>query len=239
MIEKKPENRFQTFHCILQELQTKGMVPDSALLVRRSGQTQLTARQTLQHALERRRTYIGRVVSIVLALAIILFLGWSSGYGYRTWINPPFVDTTIHDVPRKETVEEQWIYACFVNTPDAWQAVIDYFPDEAYFWEYKVKRQLIRYYYFNNDRHNSRPLFQEFSELSEFYLEEQMLGLAGLMWCAVMDEADIQIAQNYLYQIRLFHYISDDELYFQILDAATRKLRERRADTELPANESL
>ena len=232
MIEKKPEDRFQTFHSILQELQANGLVPESALLVRRSGLANLTARQALQRALERRRTRWGRVVFVSLFMGVVSLLGWSSGYGYRTWINLPFEGIITQEVPRKPTVEEQWIYACFVNTPDAWQAVIDYFPEVTYLWGNKAKRQLIRYYYLNNDRHNSLPLFQEFSELSDFDLEEQMLGLAGLMWCTVMDESDIRIPQGYLNQIRLIPYFNSDELYLQILDTATRELRKRRAESE-------
>ena len=238
MIAKKPEDRFQTFFSILQELQTKGMIPDSALLIRKSGLTNLTAHQILQRALERRRTHLGRIISIILLLGIIGILGWSSGYGYRTWINPPFTGIAMQEIPRKPTVEEQWIYACFINTPDAWQAVIDYFPEETYLWGNKTKRQLIRYYYLENDRHHSLPLFDEFSQLSDIDLEEQMLGLAGLMWCAVMDEPDMRISQGYLDQIRLIHVFNSDELYLQILDAATRKFRERAAESEPSSSES-
>ena len=238
MIEKKPENRFQTFHGILQELQARGMVPESTLLVRKPGLTNLTARQMLQQALDRRRTYFGRIVSIILFLGIFGFLGWFTGYGYRTWIHPPFAGAITQKVPRKSTVEEQWIYACFVRTPDAWQAVIDYFPDEAYLWENKAKRQQIRYYYLDDDRQNSFPLFERFAQLSEFDREEQMLGLAGLMWCAAMDHADIGVAQSYLDHIGSIFIVNRDELYLQILDAATRKLRERKAESEPTGNES-
>ena len=238
MIEKKPDDRFQTFHSILQELQARGMVPDSAILVRQSGSANLTARQVLQRALERRRTRFGGIVFVFLFATVIALLGWSTGYGYRTWINPPFVEIITQTVPRMETVQEQWIYACFVNTPDAWQAVIDYFPEEAYLWGNKARRQMIRYYYVHNDRVNSRPLFEEFSLLSDFYLEEQMLGLAGLMWCAAMDEPDIRIPQGFLDQIRSIRVFNSDELYIQILDAATRRLREREAELEPPSDES-
>jgi len=237
MIEKKPEDRFQTFHSILQELQARGMVPDSAILVRKSGLADLTARQMLQQALERRRTHFGRIASMILLLCFIALLGWSSGYGYRTWIKPPFWESImVQEVPRKNTVEEQWIQACFLNTPDAWQAVIDYFPEEAYLWGNKAKRQMIRYYYLHDDRHNSLPLFEEFSWLSDFYIEEQMLGLAGLMWCTA-DDPDIRTPQNHLEQLKLIPVLNSDELYLQILDVATRRLREREAESKPPGGE--
>jgi serine/threonine-protein kinase len=232
MIEKKPEDRFQTFHSILQELQVRGMVPDSAMLVQKSGLATMTARQVLQRALERRRTLFGRLVSMLLFVGVVSLLGWSSGYAYRTWINPPFAGAITQTVPKMSTVEDQWIYACFVGTPEAWHAVIDHFPDEAYFWGNKAKRQLIRHYYLLDDRHNSLPLFDEFAQLSEFYLEEQMLGLAGLLWCTAMDSPDIRIPQDFLDQIRMIPYLGfDDDLYWQILAAGIKRLQEREAES--------
>ena len=231
MIEKKPEDRFQAFHSILQELQARGMIPDNALLVRKSGLADLTARQMLQRALEHRRTYFGRIISMIFLAGLIALLGWSSGYGYRTWTNPPFPEIITQNVPRKPTVEEQWVYACFVRTPDAWQAVIDYFPNETYLWENKAKRQLMRYYYLNGDWNNSFPLFHDFSLLSDIDLEEQMLGLAGMMWCTAMNEkTNVRVPKDYLNRIRLIPYFNSDELYLQILDAAARRLREREAE---------
>jgi len=238
MIEKKPENRFQSFHAILQELQTKGLLPDNTLLVPKPGQTPLSARQMLQRALECRRTHLGRMISILILMGMTALLGAASGYSYRTWLHPPFSEIITQEVPKKDSVEEQWVYACFVNTPDAWQAVIDYFPEQAYFWGNKAKRQLIRYYYLSDDRHNSFPLFQEFAELSDVDLQDQMLGLAGLVWCTAMEESDIRIPQSYLSQIGLIPVFNSDELYLQILDAATRKLRERGAESEPPGGES-
>ena len=237
MIEKKPEHRFQTFHSILQELQALGMVPDSAIFVRQPGLSSLSARHSLQRALEHRRSRFGRIISMFIFVSTIALLGWFSGHGYRSWINPPFSEIISQEVPRKPTVEEQWIYACFANTPDAWQAVIDYFPDEAYFWGNKAKRQLIRYYYIDNDRQKSFPLFYEFSQLSDLDMPYQMLGLVGLMWCTAMDDPDIHTPQGYLSQIRLIPIVNTDELYYQILDAATRKLRERKAEIESPGGE--
>ena len=230
MIEKKPENRFQSFHSILQELQTKGMTPDQPFLASRSGHTQLSARQMLQRALERQRTRFGRIMLLLLCFVLTSLLGWSSGYVYRTWINPPFMLPDTQDIPKKSTVEEQWVYACFLNTPDAWQAVIEHFPNEEYFWGRKAKRQLIRYYYSNNDTMNSFPLFQEFAELSDLDLEDQMLGLAGLAWCTAENSPDIQTPLHYLNQIRMTNVLNADELYLQILDAATRILRQKKAE---------
>ena len=230
MIEKKPENRFQTFHNILQELQARGLTPENSVLLSKSVTTALSARQMLQRALQRRKTRLGKMLAATLVATFVILLGWASGYGYRTWINPPFPALETQHITRKGTVEEQWVYACFLKTPDAWQSVIDYFPDEEY-WGHKAKRQLIRYYYFSDNREASLPLFQEFAELSDIDLEDQMLGLAGLAWCTA-DYRDSRIPREYLDQLGLIHAHNRDELYDQILDAATKTLRQKRGEGE-------
>jgi len=233
MIEKRPDNRFQTFHCILLEMQNKGLVPESAALVPRARPLHLSARRALQRALERRRTRWGSIVFVFLVAVLLSLLGWSSGLVYRTWINPPSLEGVTLDVPKKSTVEEQWVYACFSRTPDAWHAVIGYFPQEEYYWGNKVKRQLIRYYYLDEDTDNSLPLFQEFADLSFLDMEDKMLGYAGLAWCLLADSSDsrdVQKAQDYLSEIPLYHVLHSDELFGQIFDAATKLLRQKRGE---------
>ncbi|MCL2004709.1 MAG: serine/threonine protein kinase [Planctomycetaceae bacterium] len=230
MIEKKPEHRFQTFHCILLEMQAHGLVPESTDLAPRLSLANLSARRALQYAIQRQKTRFGKVISVILAVLFISFLGWSSGYAYRTWIAPPSFREAVLDVPKFATVEEQWIHACFLNTPDAWKAVIDYFPDEEWYWGYKAKRQLIRHYYFGDNPYDSLPLFQEFADLSAFEQEERMLGFAGLAWCLLSDSPDardMQRAQDYLREIPLSYVLSADELFGQIFDAAAKLLRDR------------
>jgi hypothetical protein len=94
MIEKKPENRFQTFHDILLELQEQDMVPESAALVprvqpHRAQPQRQFASHLLQRALERRKTRLGRIISVLLLLLLLAIFGWTSGYIYRTFVNPP------------------------------------------------------------------------------------------------------------------------------------------------------
>ena len=236
MIEKKPENRFQTFHCILLELREKGMVPESTALVPKSKSRttgNLSARRMLQRALHQRRTRFGRIVFSLLFVFLFSLLGWSSGYVYRTWIAPPSLEGITLNIPKKDTVEEQWIYACFVQTPDAWQAVIDHFPEEEYYWGSKAKRQLIRYYYIENNAHDSYPLFREFSELSPLDQEDRMLGFVGLAWCLLTnasDVRDIHMAQDYLDEISLSDVLNADDLFLQIFDAATKMLQHKKRE---------
>jgi len=237
MIEKRPEHRFQTFHCILLELQEQGLVPESAALVPKSRLLHLSARRALQQALEQRRTWFGKTVVLFLAATFLALLGWSSGYSYRTWLNPPSLEGVLRDIPKKSTAEEQWVYACFIGTPDAWHAVVNYFPEEEYYWGVKVKRQLIRHYYSNADPVNSLPLFREFAGLSLIDMEDKMLGYAGLAWCLLSgtpDSRDVQRAQEYLLEIPLPHILDSDELFHQIYDAAAKMLRQKQREMPEP-----
>ena len=240
MIEKKPENRFQSFHNVLQELQASGMATDKPVIVPRSGAALQSARQALQRTLEQRRTRIGRIISIFVGVVILSLLGWSSGYAYRTWINPPFVGELTQEIPRKPTIEEQWVYACFVDTPDVWQAVIDYFPEKDIFWERKARRQLVRYYFSNGDRDNCFQQSWQIVLFGNLYgdLEEQVLGLAGSAWGTV-HLPDAQISQNYLSQIDRIELINsfpmEDRLTLRILDDVTRTLRQKSSET--PTND--
>jgi serine/threonine-protein kinase len=234
MIEKKPVNRFQSFHEVLQALQAAGLTSDKPLLLPRSSASRPVARNMLQRALDQHRTRIGSILPLFLFLAVLVpLLGWNSGFVYRTWINPPFLGQHTQEIPKKPTVEEQWVYASFVRTPEAWQAVADYFPQEAYYWGYKAKRQLIRYHYINEEKEKSLPLFQEFADLGSFYPEEQMLGYAGLAWCYA--EGSPQVAQDYLSHIGLNTMFNTDELFRQILDATTKALRQKKV--EVPVGE--
>jgi serine/threonine protein kinase len=241
MIEKKPTNRFQTFHGILQELHNARLTSDKPFVTTKPDFPQQSARYTLQRALELRRTRFRRMISVVLFSLLLSLLGLSLGYAYRTWIDPPFGKSRTLSVPQKSTVEEQWIYACYLNTPDAWQSVIDFFPEEEFFWGHKAKRQLIRYYFYNDDTsHNSFQLFWNIGTLAYSDLEEQMLGLAGAAWCAAVNVPDIKVAQGYLNEIQMLraqHGLPvdwfPDGLSRRIYEAAEKIIQQKEG--ELPA----
>jgi serine/threonine-protein kinase len=238
MIEKKPENRFQTFHCILEELQANGLTPDKPMLASRARRSQRSTRQMLQRALKQRRTFFGGIVSLCLFAVIFSLLGWLSGHAARTWRERTWeasMKEIAERIPKKPTIEEQWIYACFLNTPDAWQALLDHFPDEEYFWGNKAKRQQMRYYYYEEDIVNSLPLFGEFAYLSNLDSEDQALGFAGLAWCAIARrQPDSRTAQNWLNQIQWHHILNAEGLFRQIFydtnERIHHEIREQNAE---------
>jgi serine/threonine-protein kinase len=228
MIKKNPNDRYQTFDDILQELQSTGQIA-ADIPMHRSGIVPLPARQFLQQTLKQKNSRFARwFVRLVFAVVISL-LGWSLGYCYQTWIHSPFPAAKSLEIAKMETVEAQWIQACFLNTPDAWQSVIDYFPQEEYLWGRKAKRQLIRYYYTNNNTFGGFLLFQDFAELSDVDIEDQMLGLAGLAWCTAENQNDMAIPQDYLSRINMANFsFEDDPLFIQILDAAKKIIEQKR-----------
>ncbi|MDR0327467.1 MAG: serine/threonine protein kinase [Planctomycetaceae bacterium] len=236
MIEKKPVNRFQTFHSILQELQAKGLTPDRPVLVSQISRSQLSARQMLQRALEQRRTRLMKVFTLVLLFTILIpLLGWSSGHVYQLWNRPLSLPDIPQHILKKSAIEEQWIYACFLDTPEVWQTVIDDFPDEDEFWKLKAKRQLIRYYFDAGDTSNSAHMFWEFAFLSSD-ADDQMLGYAGLAWCAAVTWPDIKTSQDYLHEYEYLRvYYDPDELCSRIAEATAKLIQQKKA--EMPAEE--
>ena len=241
MIEKKPENRFQTFHSILQELHTKGLTSDKPFVRVRSGLLQQSARYTLQRALEQRRTRLSKIISCVFFTLLLSLLGWTSGYAYRTWINPPLGESMTQTIPKKSTVEEQWIYACFLDTPDAWQAVINHFPEEEYFWGHKAKRQLIRYHYDNDDTTNDslQLWLMEFAYLNE-ELDDKILGNTGLAWWYMaVKGGNIKAAQDFLSQAQLIRILHPelllDEFCLRMYEAVEKMIQQK--ERKVPAKE--
>ncbi|MDR3234570.1 MAG: serine/threonine protein kinase [Planctomycetaceae bacterium] len=215
MIAKKPEERYKTFADIVTELdsiKTKG----------------LSAKNSERFSLTDIRKRMFHFPFVLVPCLCVIVLGLSLGYGYRSFQTPPLPVPVTEGVPKRQTVEEQWIYACFVNTPEAWQSVIDYYPDEEYLWGFKAKRQQIRYYFYNNDSVSPLPLFQEFAELSDTDMENQRLGLAGLAWCCAENQTDMKTAGEFLNRVYSTGVLYDDPLFLQILDAASKTLNRKK-----------
>ncbi len=253
MIEKVPGDRFQSFHDVqraLQKFYAEGL--DNAETVTRltgwnyfvhnmpyrsnNSSADMTPKAAIQESRHARRPLL-RVWARIL---FMLVLGYLLGIWWGGTTPIPLHEPTVKTIRRRATVEEQWVYACMLNNAEAWQAVIDYFPEYYYFWGRKAKRQLIRYYFHSGgngegDTSNALPLFREMAELSDLDLEDQALGLAGLAWCAAegsKSEADLELAQEYLRRLYGLDFSYDDELLIQILDAANRTIQ-RKQGTEV------
>lgn len=79
-------------------------------------------------------------------------------------------------VPPQQTAVRQWYYASLVGTPEAWQSVVDHFPNDTY-WADRARQQLAMIYL--RDERND-PALAIFADLATRDDEElRAFGLAG------------------------------------------------------------
>jgi serine/threonine-protein kinase len=251
MIEKQPEKRFQKFSDIqleLRELYTVYLNDSDAatrlsdwnrLGVGRTDQILMATTEKLQlamHAegqLKRRQHRYWQLGSLILA--IIFLTGLGLGFFRIYFMSNPLDKPAATGIVKRATVSEQWVYACILNTPDAWQSIIDYFPEEEYLWGRKAKRQLIRYYFHEGIQGNtvySLPIFQEFASFSDIDIEDQALGLAGLAWCSAEKLEKTETAKEYLRQLYELNFSYSDSLLIQILDAASKTIEQKEKESK-------
>ncbi|MDR2171231.1 MAG: serine/threonine protein kinase [Planctomycetaceae bacterium] len=258
MIEKKPDKRFQSFNEIRIELRSffsiaapeSGVnMPDASDLfkidpvdkkiIERAGQLQSllnTGKNTVTGVLG--GSLLRRYILLVLFFAFVISAGVLLGYIHVVSMPNPLHLPAATDIKKYETVEEQWVYACILDSPEAWNSVIEYFPEADYYWQRKAKRQLIRYYFQSGDHGNLvklLPLFQEFAQLSGVDEYDRALGLVGLAWytaeVADVNERDkMNNASSYLLQFYELEDVHSDPLIIQILDAA-KKIIQRKNKT--------
>lgn len=81
-------------------------------------------------------------------------------------------------VPKLENALQQWYYASEIGTEEAWQSVIDYFPEKEYLAR-RAKQQLARVYLRQGDYDRALALFRAFAALDDSDGEFRAFGLAG------------------------------------------------------------
>ncbi len=81
-------------------------------------------------------------------------------------------------VPQQENALRQWFYASELGTEEAWQSVIEYFPEKQYM-VFRAKQQLARIYLREARYDDAMKLFDEFAVLGEPDSETRAYGLAG------------------------------------------------------------
>ncbi|MDR2440047.1 MAG: serine/threonine protein kinase [Planctomycetaceae bacterium] len=249
MIEKQPEKRFRSFYDVqleLRELYTVYLNDTEAstrlsdwdrFFIGRIDQQLLATTEKLQQVLQRgnqlkKQQHHFRFWGLLIFPAVFL-IGLTFGF-LRVYSMPnPLEKPRSARIAKQNTVSEQWVYACILNTTDAWQSILDYFPEEEYFWGRKAKRQLIRCYFHEGimgDTEHSLPIFQEFADFSDIDVEDQALGLAGLAWCAAENQDDMEIAKEYLRRLYELNFSYSDPLLIQILDAAHKTIQRKERE---------
>ncbi len=82
------------------------------------------------------------------------------------------------EIPNQGSALRQWYYASVVGTPEAWQSVIDYFPNDAY-WVNRAKQQLALIHLREENYDRALEIFGELASLDEIESELRAFGLAG------------------------------------------------------------
>ncbi len=85
------------------------------------------------------------------------------------------------EVELHETVERQWIHAIREGTPEAFQAVIDRFPNNSY-WTGHAKKQLALLHITSENDALALPLLEELADMGDADPELKAFGLAGKYW---------------------------------------------------------
>jgi tetratricopeptide (TPR) repeat protein len=89
---------------------------------------------------------------------------------------PPLGTASAH-IPRRLTAVRQWYYASQIGTEEAWQSVIDYFPDKPYYVA-RARQQLARIYLRQRDYDRAMTAFEEVAA-ADSNGEFRAFGLAG------------------------------------------------------------
>ncbi|NQT15958.1 MAG: serine/threonine protein kinase [Planctomycetes bacterium] len=196
MLAKAPENRYQSARELLRELRQLQLehldeewpddLPgwDSADLETAGISLHETTQQLDALMKDAARTHSGRPLWVLWAVGILTAFFLGSVLAFFTTRESPLLAQTGDgppSVPEYETVGSQWAYAMHVDTEEGWQAVIDRFPDTAY-WVNRAKKQLAWLHLQHDDFVRAMEIFKELAFLDESQPELRAFGLAGQYW---------------------------------------------------------
>ena len=128
-------------------------------------------------------------------LAVLL----GGGLAYLTTVEPFLLAQTGDAAPgvgELESAQSQYLYATRVRTEQAWQAVIDNFPDDAKYVNL-ARKQLVWHYLLQDDYDRAMGIFQQFDLLDDTEQELRAFGLAG-QYCVLTRKGDYARADQVL-----------------------------------------
>lgn len=138
----------------------------------------------------------------------------------RTLIDPnPLAQAaSIPVVPKKDSPRQQYFYATYVNTEEAWQGVLDYYPitgtaDRQRYYALRAKTGLARWYLENGNPNAAIVLFDELANLETTERELRAIGISGLALCYDAT-SNLEKAADFL---------TDVSPFVDELDATTKK----------------
>ena len=95
--------------------------------------------------------------------------------------------------PRFESVEEQWVFASQTNTPEAWEELLRFFPDDP-LWTVRAKKHLALALISEARVREASLLFDAFASGREGGASEIAFGKAGQAWCLAFEGKAAQAA---------------------------------------------
>jgi serine/threonine-protein kinase len=163
---------------------------------------------------------IAWAVGILGALAGGFWAGWQARQhpGLLADTPPPGIM-----IPQQESALRQWFYAAQLNTEEAWQSVLEYFPEKPYL-VFRAKQQLARIYLREGRYAEAMKIFEECALLGEPESEMQAYGLAGQ--CSIYTlQGQYREAAALLVQLWPIRHQLKDRQMQQLLGHVVQKIR--------------
>ena len=240
MIEKSPDKRYQSIPELLDDIRKiltelgdsnvdlgpSGVWNDAGIILPVAGDdSMLSVRSRLQNSMQmeklpaRKGTKYGLFAALLLGA---LFLGMISAYAkYQTQMFRLPQPSNESAVQRRNTLAEQWILACHLDSEEGWKSVIAFASDEAkQNWEKKAKQQLAVFYMKNDEPDKTLAIFQEFEDMPDTEPYSKAFGTAGIFWYYAKQKDRVWASEalaKLLYNPLSFEY---DELTSYVLSKA-------------------
>ena len=194
LLAKSPLERFSSARTVLRELRRVQIeccggqwpedlpgwepIPGDANLEARAAATQQLAGLMATQAIERSRGRRRRGLIVAALVAVAAVGGW---LGWRVTAREPLLADAAAarpTVPVEKTVVRQWYLASQEGTPEAWQSVIDNFPDKPLFVD-RAEQQLGLVYLQQKDYAKALEVFTHLADAGDVNKERAAFGLAG------------------------------------------------------------
>ena len=157
-----------------------------------------------------------RLWPVLLAGSLLFFVGAVIGGQQEKAETILGFDSLSLQIPKQESVYEQWVLATQLQTPRAWESVIDWGDDQM---TVMAKQQIAWYYYKNRMPEQSREYFMQLAELPPSSNADLVrFGRAGLAWAARM-MGNINESNMYYYDVIKEHNTNrPDSMAWEIID---------------------
>ncbi len=240
MLAKSPQQRYNSARELLVELRKleaslTGREPTPEELIQTGESKSVESSESYQELTDRLssvmrqspRSRTGRTVRRLLwGAALLGALAGGMWAGVLAGRRPSLLADTPTPgllVPQQESVLRQWFYAAELGTEEAWQSVIEYFPEKQYV-VFRAKQQLARIYLREGRYAEAMKIFEEFTLLGEPESEMQAYGLAGQCGIRTLQGQDREAAALLVQLWPIRHRLNDPQMQ-QLVSHVVQKIR--------------